>query len=594
MEPVRKRGRSEVWEHFELLPSNKVKCLVCSQQLAYNNNTSSMLRHFRAKHENIPCQSRTTLSSTQGIAYSFLLVYIFYPSSQQMLDSALVNMIVKDLQPFTIVDDAGFREFVGILDPTYVIPSRKALKSMVEAKYTETKEKAKEEVQKATAVSLTSDMWTSIHMDAYLAITCHLINEKDELSTFLLGVGKFPKSHSAENLAEVKTALMAEWGIQKKVRCLVTDAAPNMVACAGLLKMRHTICIAHALNLIVKKAIDQTPGLEHIRSKARKIAGYFRSSTTAKERLFQMQGQMGRPTLKLIQEVETRWNSTFAMLQRMYQQREPVGAALVTLKTDLTPLTSEEYHTINECLGVLSTFNEATTELSEERRVSGSKVIPLIRMLRHALNTKQSQAQDEKSIQLCSNLFRLLNDRVSSYETMSIMTLATLLDPRYKTVGFCSQSNAQAAVKRLTGECATVIRIQEQQNTPSTSSATSQPQLEATVASSSTTPSTGTPYETLFLLITVMKINATADATVEVQRYLSDPIIPRTEDPLRFWASQKNVYPHLYHLALEFLCTPASSVPCERIFSKAGEVVTKKRNQLNPSTVEKILFLNKN
>ncbi|XP_076870081.1 E3 SUMO-protein ligase ZBED1-like [Brachyhypopomus gauderio] len=345
----------------------KVKCLVCSQQLSYNNNTSSMPRHFRAKHENITCQSQAALSSSQG-------------PRQKMIDKALVNMIVKDSQPFTIVDDAGFREFIGILDPTYILPSRKALKGMVESKYEEAKEKAKDEVHKAEAVSLTADMWTSIHMDAYLAITGHFNNEKEELSTVLLGVRKFPKTHSAENLAEVKTAVMAEWGVQKKVRCLVTDAAPNIVACAGILKMRHTVCIAHALNLVVQKAIDQTPGFEDIRSKARKIALYFRSSTTAKERLFQVQEQMGRSTLKLIQEVETRWNSTFAMLQRLYQEREPVGAALVTLKTDLTPLTSEEYHTINECLGVLSTFHEATTELSEERRVSGSKVIPLVRM----------------------------------------------------------------------------------------------------------------------------------------------------------------------------------------------------------------------
>ena len=52
---------------------------------------------------------------------------VFFVSrpSQQMIDNALVNMIVKDSQPFTIVDDAGFREFVGLLDPTYIIPSRK-------------------------------------------------------------------------------------------------------------------------------------------------------------------------------------------------------------------------------------------------------------------------------------------------------------------------------------------------------------------------------------------------------------------------------------------------------------------------------------
>ena len=41
------------------------------------------------------------------------------------LDNALVSMIVKDTQPFSIVDDQGFRDFVAILDPNYVLPTRK-------------------------------------------------------------------------------------------------------------------------------------------------------------------------------------------------------------------------------------------------------------------------------------------------------------------------------------------------------------------------------------------------------------------------------------------------------------------------------------
>jgi len=181
---------------------------------------------------------------------------------------------------------------------------------------------------------------------------------------------------------------MEEWGIQNKVRCLVTDTAANMVACASILKLRHTNCIAHALNLVVKKAIEQTPGLEDIRLKARKIVAHFKSSTTARERLLVVQNQMGKPNHKLIQEVETRWNSTYAMLERLFDQREPVGAALVTLKTSLISLTSEEYQTVNECLSVMCRFSEASTELSEEKRVSGSKVIPLIKMLRHAVTSE--------------------------------------------------------------------------------------------------------------------------------------------------------------------------------------------------------------
>lgn len=88
--------------------------------------------------------------------------------------------------------------------------------------------------------------------------------------------------------------------------------------------------------------------------------------------------------------------------------------------------------------------------------------------------------------------------------------------------------------------------------------------------------------------------NASADATAEVQKYLHEPNIGRLENPLEYWAGHKFLYPNLYKLAVVFLATPASSVPCERIFSKAGEILSKKRNRLKPSTVGKLLFLNKN
>lgn len=137
-------------------------------------------------------------------------------------------MIVKDTQPFSIVEDIGFRTFVSELDPSYIIPTRQ------------------------------------------------------------------------------------EWGITTKVPCMVTDGAPNMVACMRELKLRHHICIAHTLNLVVRKTLDQHPVLSGIRAKARKLVGYFRSCTTPKEKLTQVQHHLGLENLKLIQEVETKWNSTYA------------------------------------------------------------------------------------------------------------------------------------------------------------------------------------------------------------------------------------------------------------------------------------------
>lgn len=87
------------------------------------------------------------------------------------------------------------------------------------------------------------------------------------------------------------------------------------------LQIRHSHCIANVLNLVVKKALDQTEGLGDLRGKARRIATYFRTRTLAREWLRELQQQMGVPTHKLIQEVETRWNSTHDMMARLYEQR---------------------------------------------------------------------------------------------------------------------------------------------------------------------------------------------------------------------------------------------------------------------------------
>ncbi|KAK0134082.1 Zinc finger BED domain-containing protein 4 [Merluccius polli] len=162
-------------------------------------------------------------------------------------------------------------------------------------------------------------------------------------------------SHTADNIAAAKRSLMEEWGIEGKVTSLVTDAGANMVASVRNLNVRHVICFAHSVNLVVKKSLDATPGMTDIRS--RKVVTYFKTSTTAKEKLREVQEQMQCPVHKLIQEVDTRWNSTYHMLQHLFEERQAVGAALATLRTDVRPLSSEDYDTITACLKLLTRLN---------------------------------------------------------------------------------------------------------------------------------------------------------------------------------------------------------------------------------------------
>lgn len=72
-----------------------------------------------------------------------------------------------------------------------------------------------------------------------------------------------------------------------------------------------------------------------------------------------------------------------------------------------------------------------------------------------------------------------------------------------------------------------------------------------------------------------------------------EPNINRLESPPEYWEKQKLLSPISISITLVFLCMPASSVPCERVFSKGGEVVSKKKSSLIPKAVDKLLFLNK-
>lgn len=78
----------------------------------------------------------------------------------------------------------------------------------------------------------------------------------------------------------------------------------------------------------------------------------------------------------------------------------------------------------------------------------------------------------------------------------------------------------------------------------------------------------------------------------EVTR-LTQPITVDS-DPLKWWKNNEHVYPNLSKLAKCYLPVQATSVPSERVFSTAGDLITAERNALAPENVNKLIFLKKN
>ena len=140
------------------------------------------------------------------------------------------------------------------------------------------------------------------------------------------------------------------------------------------------------------------------------------------------------------------------MLEQVAELKEPVGAALAGLQTDIPALTSDDYNKICGCLSILSPFHEATMVLSDEKKVSGSKVLSLLKMVEKMLQEETAKATVPVARELGEHLIRLLRKKLDKVQSMSIMSLATLLDLRYKSLGFFSPTKADEAIKQLTFE----------------------------------------------------------------------------------------------------------------------------------------------
>ena len=96
---------------------------------------------------------------------------------------------------------------------------------------------------------------------------------------------------------------------------ITTYNAANIVNAVQMCGLQHVRCLAHVFNLTVHKGLKNET-VSNLLKKVRRIVGFFHRSSTAAARLAAIATALGMKPLRLIQDVDTRWNSTFDMLER--------------------------------------------------------------------------------------------------------------------------------------------------------------------------------------------------------------------------------------------------------------------------------------
>ena len=130
-----------VLKHFHVVqePNNNkkyiVKCKYCGIKIiGYTNTSSNCLRHIKNHHNAITSNG---LSSKVRKTSQTANKYAVNDAHQQILIEALVQFIIEDLMPLSIVDSAAFNHLLDLLDPCFKVPSRKLLTTrLIDEKYT--------------------------------------------------------------------------------------------------------------------------------------------------------------------------------------------------------------------------------------------------------------------------------------------------------------------------------------------------------------------------------------------------------------------------------------------------------------------------
>lgn len=166
--------------------------------------------------------------------------------------------------------------------------------------------------------------------------------------------------------------------------------------------------------------------------------------------------------------------------------------------------------------------------------------------------------------------------RFGLIEQMKPIAIATILDPRFKNLHFSDPvacSGAMAELRRL--------------SKPDISSSES----EGEVTTSKENIESYDFWAHHKMLAHGQKNKKSLFTNDELSLYLSNPVSPLKSNPLELWEDMKTVFPMLYKQSQISFTMVATSVPSERLFSKAGGIMTKTRNRLTGSRLQKILLL---
>ncbi|KAJ1703119.1 hypothetical protein LUZ63_002898 [Rhynchospora breviuscula] len=312
---------SDVWTHFKRGPKGAdgflmATCNYCGMKYKQRNRKSTFSGNATATGAN-PA------------------VWVF---DQARSRKNLGKMVIAHEYLFNCATHHYFKVFVSDLQPLFKIVSRTTIRADCLSIYEEEKVALYQFFSKLDCrFSFTSDLWTCKGRDrGFMALTCHYIDDAWNLRKKLISFTALPSPHTGKHIAQAIHDQLVLWNLDKKAFSLELDNSTANDACITVLfattpiqkdlhisgAMFHQRCACHILNLIVQDGLNV---LNNEIANIRETMKYIRHSQARMEKFSLAASQVGASNKKLAWDVQTRWNSTYLMLELALELREAIN-----------------------------------------------------------------------------------------------------------------------------------------------------------------------------------------------------------------------------------------------------------------------------
>ncbi|XP_071375757.1 E3 SUMO-protein ligase ZBED1-like [Centroberyx affinis] len=300
--------------------------------------------------------------------------------------------------------------------------------------------------------------------------------------------------------------------------------------------------------------------------KCHKLVEHFKHSPANAAELLSNCSENGQQLDPLIQDVSTRWNSTLSMITRLQRNKDALRAALDLHQQRSTAamLTNAEFEKIKKLETLLEPCRYVTDLLGGEQYISCSVVLPA---LCHLFWVMEASDDDPGYVLRFKVAFTTDLSKRKESTNVQWLKVATAVDPSFKDLQCLPRSEREEVWRLIKEETAQQANKETREPEP--------------------------PKKKMSLLLVASDSEDEGEAAADtsVDRYRAEPSISMEVCPLKCWSEHAGAYKSLAPLAQEYLATPATTAPCETLFSLSGHIVQKKRAALPSDNVNRLICL---